>query len=387
MKKILSSLLLRYNEYIVDWYLRYIKLYRWIKYNSKYSGVIPINFFIYKMIGINQIFINKSKKKIIYPADINFNNPKSIGFQFIKDNHYYLQKKSEYLLYMSNVELIGANAYPIYKNKVLFEITRDNYIKEIINKQDKIININELTFINAGQHSDNYFHFIIDMLSRFRFIENMDKSKYPQKFIIRTEQKFQLQYLELMGIDIGKIISPKADTIYKIKEAIIPSYSSLTRWGFPNPEDIFYLRSKLINKGCKLIESYKKIYISRKNATQGRKIINEDKIIKNLEKYNIEVLYLENYSVKEQISIFNNAELIIAPHGAGLTNTIYCNMNCVIIEFISPYHFPPYFDFIYRALGLRTFYIKGSKISENSDLATQDYSVSLEKIENCLNNL
>ena len=38
------------------------------------------------------------------------------------------------------------------------------------------------------------------------------------------------------------------------------------------------------------------------------------------------------HSLDEQINIFNQAEIIVAPHGAGLTNVVWCNPGTVVYE-------------------------------------------------------
>ena len=42
--------------------------------------------------------------------------------------------------------------------------------------------------------------------------------------------------------------------------------------------------------------------------------------IKNLKK-----VYLEDYSLFDQISLFNNAKYIIGVHGAGMSNVVFSN--------------------------------------------------------------
>ena len=46
-----------------------------------------------------------------------------------------------------------------------------------------------------------------------------------------------------------------------------------------------------------------------------------------LERLNIEPVVLENLSAEEQINLFQNAELIVGVHGAGLVNLVFCSEN------------------------------------------------------------
>ena len=43
-------------------------------------------------------------------------------------------------------------------------------------------------------------------------------------------------------------------------------------------------------------------------------------------------MLLSNLDFKDQISIFNNAEIIVGPHGAGFANLVFCKNNTKVIE-------------------------------------------------------
>lgn len=75
-----------------------------------------------------------------------------------------------------------------------------------------------------------------------------------------------------------------------------------------------------------------KIYISRKD-TPHRKMENEDLLIEKLEERGYTSITLTGKSVVEQISIFENAKYIIAPHGAGMTNIMFCKPHTRVLEF------------------------------------------------------
>jgi capsular polysaccharide biosynthesis protein len=49
---------------------------------------------------------------------------------------------------------------------------------------------------------------------------------------------------------------------------------------------------------------------------------------------------MEDYTFCEQIDIFTNSKLIVAPHGAGLVYSIFCNKDSHVIEIIPPNNEP-----------------------------------------------
>lgn len=78
----------------------------------------------------------------------------------------------------------------------------------------------------------------------------------------------------------------------------------------------------------------KKIYISRKKA-QRRKISNEIELEILLKKYDIVSICFEDLSFSEQVTLMSETKLIIASHGAGLTNINFLQAKSAVIE-LSP---------------------------------------------------
>ena len=75
----------------------------------------------------------------------------------------------------------------------------------------------------------------------------------------------------------------------------------------------------------------KKLFISRKKAS-SRHIVNEKEVLKIISKYGYQSILLENYNAIQQANIFNRAKEIIAVHGSGLANIIFCKTNTKILE-------------------------------------------------------
>jgi len=85
----------------------------------------------------------------------------------------------------------------------------------------------------------------------------------------------------------------------------------------------------------------KRIYVTRKNSepqhygTLKRHILNEEELIKLLNKYNIEYIQLEEYSMLDKIKLFMESELIISPHSGCLTLLMFSNINAKVIEILN----------------------------------------------------
>lgn len=76
----------------------------------------------------------------------------------------------------------------------------------------------------------------------------------------------------------------------------------------------------------------KRIYISRNDA-RLRRVSNEDRILPILEARGFQRVILKGMPLARQAQYFRQAEVIAAPHGAGLAHTAWCRPGTKVIEF------------------------------------------------------
>jgi capsular polysaccharide biosynthesis protein len=77
--------------------------------------------------------------------------------------------------------------------------------------------------------------------------------------------------------------------------------------------------------------------LSRKWA-RFRKLLNEKEFIESLSKFNFQMVCTEGMPIEQQAALFYGAETIIAPHGAGLANLVFCKQNAIVIELRAKSH-------------------------------------------------
>jgi hypothetical protein len=85
---------------------------------------------------------------------------------------------------------------------------------------------------------------------------------------------------------------------------------------------------------CNVNEKPVKIYISRK-VPSARVVINESELIPVLKEADFVICQLEDLPFEEQVRLFRNAEIVVAPHGAGLTNLIFSKKGIKVLEIFS----------------------------------------------------
>lgn len=77
------------------------------------------------------------------------------------------------------------------------------------------------------------------------------------------------------------------------------------------------------------------IYVSRNNDSKVRRVKNEDQLLKVIKPFGFKVVTMSELSVKKQIKIFAEADIILSPHGAALTYLLFSNQQQTVMEFVT----------------------------------------------------
>lgn len=232
-----------------------------------------------------------------------------------------------------------------------------------------------IAVIAAPGGNCNYFHWMFDVLPR---IEILKKSgiEYDKIYLTALSRPFHKQTLALFcGLDPDKIIWAKNKTHLQASTLIVPSLPSHS--GVVPLWTAELLREKIQPN----LETYqdKKIYISRKNALL-RRVVNEEELIEKLKSLGFEIVCLENLRVEDQAKLFASSKVIVAPHGASLTNLIFCQKGTKLIELFPSNYIVPIFWIMSQQLGLDHTCIKQICISEEGQDMQVDIPNLMQKI-------
>lgn len=224
-----------------------------------------------------------------------------------------------------------------------------------------------------------YYHWTAEVLGRLALLE-MNGIEYDWLYI-QTDSPFMKESLALWGIDQTKIIDPFGDTHYiEADRLIVPSLVSRLTGGWTRfasyvpPQIIDYVKNKLGSRAMQHqvdFESSKRIFISRKDA-HFRKMLNEDDVFALFKTKGFKRYDLSELTFSQQIQLFQNAEIIVAAHGAGLFNTVFCNSGSQIIE-IFQRRCSATFWYLSQQLGLRHSCIKTIDFEINGIGASHTY--------------
>ena len=195
------------------------------------------------------------------------------------------------------------------------------------NLEEKLNDFKSLSdvFILGSSSYDNYYRNLFTFLPRIFF--NKDK-KIKIAIHRNSSNKFK-NFIKIlckkMNVDIQFVFLD--DGFYKFVNSKIPQFLNKI-------DSIKILHSLKIND----LPKDERIYITRKNCAY-RNLINEIDVINKLKKINFRVVDLDSLTILEQIKLFSNAEIIVAPSGSALTNIVFCNPGTKVLEISPQYNF------------------------------------------------
>ncbi|QYJ03943.1 glycosyltransferase family 61 protein [Nocardioides panacisoli] len=173
----------------------------------------------------------------------------------------------------------------------------------------------------------NYYHFLYDALARYGIFRECLPDVSVDAVVVPHAAGYQRQLLELAGVP-GPHLQPRADRTYRADRLLVPSTPNqdlaaphwVTNW----------LRERLPPSGR--TDTPRRLYLSRGQQPASRRYVEEAALWPRLERRGFVSLDPGSLSVQEQIDTFAGAEVILAPHGAGLTNLTFCRPGTKVLE-------------------------------------------------------
>lgn len=192
----------------------------------------------------------------------------------------------------------------------------------------------------SGLSNHVYFHWLFDVLPRLEILKkagiSWDAIDY---FLVDADRPFQQETLHTLGIPLEKTLSPSQALHWQARSLLLPSFPASISW---MPDwSLTFLRETFLPHPPPM-PTGRRLYISRTNASV-RRILNEARLLPILDAFGFEVLHLETLTVAEQARTFAEAEIIVAGHGSGLSNLVFCAPGTRVIEFFSPQYVYPCF--------------------------------------------
>ena len=207
-----------------------------------------------------------------------------------------------------------------------------------------------LIFYNGNLH--NYYHWLIegllglDLLSRTLGLNPNVKIALPKSVDICAvfDHRESIRALGFGGYEIVEVEASliRVSEAIWIESSLVHSMPALFLKDFQQRVAGLYADLRTPRN--------RRLLIARKGPT--RKIHNIEEVETVLSRYDFETVYLEGMSVVDQILLFQSAEFVVSPHGAGLSNLVFCEPGTKVIELVPCVEMRPFFWLISEKLDL-----------------------------------
>lgn len=232
---------------------------------------------------------------------------------------------------------------------------QDSFRRVLDLNQPDIVKIDGKVAVVAGLSGHNYFHWMVDVLPRLELLRQSQMIDQIDWFWInRPQSNFQQETLRWLGIPAKKLLAADQHPCIQA-DLIVPSFPSHLGW--VEPWVLAFLRRQFLPKAAQA-PSPERIYISRTQA-HHRRLLNETAVLERLAQLGFVSVELESLPLTEQIALFAQAKVIVAPHGGGLTNLLFCQPGTAVIELFAPSYIRHYYWPISHHLKLRHYFITG----------------------------
>lgn len=208
----------------------------------------------------------------------------------------------------------------------------------------------------SGLSGHVYFHWMVDILPRFELLRQsgIDLAALDGFWVNSIQQPFQQETLQTLGIPLDKILQSDRHPHLQADRLVVPSFAGHLGW--LQPWALRFLRQTFLPAAAGAYPD--RIYITRSRA-RYRRVLNEAEVIDRLHEFGFVCVALEDWSVAAQVALFAHAQVIVAPHGSGLTNIAFCQPETIVIELVAPSYIGHYYWVISQQLTLRHYYLAG----------------------------
>ena len=201
----------------------------------------------------------------------------------------------------------------------------------------------------------NPWHIWIDVIAKMRLIEKrLNKPFKDFIYVMPHKSEYMEKIITEIMPEIKLIVMPKHST-WKFKHIYVPTMCNHDD-GVILPQSVSWLRSRFLHK--RIEKPHRKLFIDR--GVGSRKLANKDDVFAILKGY--EILRLEEMPVLEQMKAFAEATHIVATHGAGLVNLLWCLPTTKVIEIVHKHTAKKVYPNLSHLLGLNHKVVMGQPV-------------------------
>lgn len=243
------------------------------------------------------------------------------------------------------------------------------------------------------EYENNYFHFVAESIPRMLLAEEAGVPLDVPFLCTRGLHPNIGALFDRVNVARRPVMLLEAGTVYQVGELFHPSDATIVVDTYQGLEG--NRRSGLdinrIRKGVDLCQQpflprsrtgKRKIFASRGGST--RRLLNQSTIEECLEATGFEIVRADKLSLEDQVRIFQDAEIVVGPTGAQITNIVWCAPGTSVVVLASDH--PGHQLFLWELLGrvskVDVKIIQGPRAYTRDDIYSvhDDYTVNVEDV-------
>ena len=225
------------------------------------------------------------------------------------------------------------------------EYTLMYHSKNLLFHSEKLAKLNNLkkvkidreAFFLSGNFSFNYFHFLVEILAKVQFAQQIPN--FQDLLVVANESVEKVENMKTLL----SFFLPQHN-IQFLSEGAYYQFPKLWHCTYPNvvvpnigegeeykaeftkfsPQSLDYVRRTCLENLDRTqvkISPIAKVFLARKS--EFRKY-NETDLLSVAQNYGFQAVYLEDLNIHEQMFLLQNADFVIGPSGAAWTNVLFC---------------------------------------------------------------
>lgn len=287
------------------------KMIGWVDRHSDTSIVCDKNYSFYS----NGTFMIELNEALVVPDTCDI-LVKTNGNYVLYENSHHSKEVYSWILFKNNILDVGI----MISN--LLQCRKVDYKSQV--KKTPLM-------INTRWAGSNYYHWMHEAVPRLQILKEKELlGKYELVWIGRNNlRSYHKESLIALGINPSTIIY--IDQLVHFERL---AFLSILHCGAFHHEQSVYLNrhfSALKAKEEQTLGTSKRIFLARRYGTVRALACEkqENMICKQLDLVKI---YMDNYSVGQQVKIMSEADYVLGPHGAALTNVVGLSSGARVVE-------------------------------------------------------
>lgn len=195
------------------------------------------------------------------------------------------------------------------------------------------------TVLSLASHASgrNYYHSLMDALPRWGLFQELFPGVRPDRVVVGHASRWDAQLVAMTGLDAFPLVQPTSRLHLRADRLLVPTIDNhstlappwVTRW----------LRANLPPRDVD--DRPRRLYVTRGDRPHTRRYVQERALLEQLEPQGFVRFDPGAASVQDQIDHFAAAEVVVAPHGAGLVNLSFAPEGVKVLELFAPRYLNP----------------------------------------------